>query len=174
MKIVSMFYNFFILALFTACFYHFLFWRYLNSSMTRFSSDILLPFPNSNDLNSHELSSLIFLVWYHEVGWVFSARQVCMQNFTFSSKFPCTVRSYHVCVNVNNLPENQVYISFYNLFGACAFFADCADSKIYQPLVQCLMPARRWIKHYNANWSHNLHWNHFGSISLLLPISLDT
>ena len=38
---------------FTACFYHFLFWRYLNSSMTRFSSDILLPFPNSNDLNSH-------------------------------------------------------------------------------------------------------------------------
>ena len=27
-------------------------------------------------------------------------------------------RSYHVCVNVNNLPENQVY-SFYNLFGAC-------------------------------------------------------
>ena len=54
MKIVSMFYNFFILALFTACFYHFLFWRYLNSSMTRFSSDILLPFPNSNDLNSRD------------------------------------------------------------------------------------------------------------------------
>ena len=38
--------------IFTACFYHFLFWRYLNSSMTSFSSDILLPFPNSNDLNS--------------------------------------------------------------------------------------------------------------------------
>ena len=31
------------LVLFTACFYHFLFWRYLNSSMTSFSSDILLP-----------------------------------------------------------------------------------------------------------------------------------
>ena len=30
----------------------FLFWRYLNSSMTRFFSDILLPFLNSNDLNS--------------------------------------------------------------------------------------------------------------------------
>ena len=55
MKIVSMFYNFFILVLFTACFYHFLFWKYLNSSMTRFSSDILLPFPNSNDLNSCEV-----------------------------------------------------------------------------------------------------------------------
>ena len=52
MKIVSMFYNFFILALFTACFYHFLFRKYLNSSMRRFSSDILLPFPNLNDLNS--------------------------------------------------------------------------------------------------------------------------
>ena len=61
-------------------------------------------------------------------------------------------RSYHVCVNVNNLPENQVY-SFYNLFGACAVFVDCADSKIYQPLVQCLTPARalahKWTK-YNA------------------------
>ena len=43
---------FVILALFTASFYHFLCWRYSNSSMTRFSSDILLPFPNSNDLNS--------------------------------------------------------------------------------------------------------------------------
>ena len=41
-----------ILVLFTTCFYHFLFWRYLNSSMTSFLSDILLPFPNSNDLNS--------------------------------------------------------------------------------------------------------------------------
>ena len=49
-------YLFFILALFTACFYHFLFWRYLNSNMTRFSSDILLPFSNSNDLNSREES----------------------------------------------------------------------------------------------------------------------
>ena len=52
MKIISMFYNFFIPALFTACFYHFLFWRYLNSCMTRISWDILLPFLNSNDLNS--------------------------------------------------------------------------------------------------------------------------
>ena len=34
------------------CFYHFLFWRYLNSRMARFSSDILLPFPNLNNLNS--------------------------------------------------------------------------------------------------------------------------
>ena len=31
-----------------------MFWRYLDSSMTRFSSDILLPFPNSNDLNSRD------------------------------------------------------------------------------------------------------------------------
>ena len=50
-------------------------------------------------------------------------------------------RSYHVCVNVNNLPKNQVY-SFYNLFGTCTVFVDCADSKIYQPLVQCSTPAR--------------------------------
>ena len=42
----------FILELVTACFYHILFWRYLNSSMTSFSSEILLSFPNSNDLNS--------------------------------------------------------------------------------------------------------------------------
>ena len=41
-----------ILVLFTPCFYNFLFRRYLNSNMTSFSSDILLPFPNSNDLNS--------------------------------------------------------------------------------------------------------------------------
>ena len=39
-------------SLFTACFHHFLFWRYLNSSMTSFSSDIMLPFPNLNDLSS--------------------------------------------------------------------------------------------------------------------------
>ena len=36
------------LVLFTACFHHF-----LNSSMTSFLSEILLPFPNLNDLNSH-------------------------------------------------------------------------------------------------------------------------
>ena len=36
-------------------YYHFLFWRYLNSSMINFLSDILLPFPNSNALNSCEL-----------------------------------------------------------------------------------------------------------------------
>ena len=42
-----------ILVLFTPCFYNFLFRRYLNSNMTSFSSEILLPFPNSNDLNSH-------------------------------------------------------------------------------------------------------------------------
>ena len=52
METVSMFYNFLILVLFTAYFYHFMLWRYLNSSMTSFSSDILLLFPNSNDLNS--------------------------------------------------------------------------------------------------------------------------
>ena len=50
----------FILALFTVCFYHFLFWRYLNSTMTRFSSDILLPFPNSNDLNSCVCCTAVF------------------------------------------------------------------------------------------------------------------
>ena len=49
-------------------------------------------------------------------------------------------KSYNVCVNINNLPENQVY-SFYNLFGTCEVFVDCAGSKIYQPLVQCSMSA---------------------------------
>ena len=39
---------------FTACFYYFLFERYLNSSMTGFLSDILLPFLNSNDLMKEE------------------------------------------------------------------------------------------------------------------------
>ena len=47
---------FLILLPFIACFYHFLFWRYLNSSITSFSSYILLPFPNSNDLNSRRWS----------------------------------------------------------------------------------------------------------------------
>ena len=53
MKTVSMFYN-------SSLFYYFLyfvstiflFWRYLNSNMTSFLSDTLLPFPNLNDLNS--------------------------------------------------------------------------------------------------------------------------
>ena len=58
------------------------------------------------------------------------------------AKFPCTIIDPTVCVNINNLPENQVY-SFYNLFGVCSVFVDFADSKIYQPLVQCLMPARK-------------------------------
>ena len=39
---------------FTACFYHFLLWRYLNFSITRFASEILLLFPNLNDLKSRE------------------------------------------------------------------------------------------------------------------------
>ena len=37
--------------MFTAYLYHFLFLRYLNSSGTNFSRDILLPFPNSNNFN---------------------------------------------------------------------------------------------------------------------------
>ena len=48
-----------ILALFTACFYLFLFWRNLNSSMTSFSSDILFPFPNSNGLNKRDIEKLL-------------------------------------------------------------------------------------------------------------------
>ena len=54
MKIVSMSYNPSLLKYFS---HHvsiiFLLWRYLTSSTTGFSSDILLPFPNFNDLNSH-------------------------------------------------------------------------------------------------------------------------
>ena len=52
MKIVSRF-LFFVLALFTAGFNHFLFWTYLNSSMTRSLTNILPPLSNLNDLNSH-------------------------------------------------------------------------------------------------------------------------
>ena len=52
MKIVSRF-LFFVLALFTAGFNHFLLWTYLNSSMTRSLTNILPPLSNLNDLNSH-------------------------------------------------------------------------------------------------------------------------
>ena len=52
--------------LFTDCFYLFLFWRYLNSSMTSFLSDILLPFTNSNDFNSCTVLHLIR--WYDKLG----------------------------------------------------------------------------------------------------------
>ena len=52
MQIVSIFYNSSLF--FTTCFYHFLFWRYLNSRMTSFSPDILLLFPYLNDLNCCE------------------------------------------------------------------------------------------------------------------------
>ena len=55
---------FFILALFTTCFYQFLFWKYLNFSMTRLLSDILFPFPNSNDLNSLAYASRILHFTY--------------------------------------------------------------------------------------------------------------
>ena len=58
---------FFILALFTACFYHFLPWRSLNSSMTRFLLDILLPFPNSNDLNSRGKSNIQLITFRKNV-----------------------------------------------------------------------------------------------------------
>ena len=61
-KTISMFYNFLVLVLFTACFYHFLYWRFLNSSMTSFSSDILLPFLNSNDLNC--LDHVSKITWF--------------------------------------------------------------------------------------------------------------
>ena len=54
MKIVNMSYNSSLLKYFS---HHvsiiFLLWRYLTSSTTGFSSDIVLPFPNFNDLNSH-------------------------------------------------------------------------------------------------------------------------
>ena len=55
-----MFYNLSLFyLLFTACLYHFLFWRYLNSSMTSFLSDILLPFPNLNNLKSCRLGVIV-------------------------------------------------------------------------------------------------------------------
>ena len=66
-------------------FYHFLFWRYLNSSITGFLSEILLPFPNSNGLKnrvvlikvnistlvavSFFLTDLIFIVSFSVCPW---------------------------------------------------------------------------------------------------------
>ena len=47
-------YAFINLVLFTACFYHFLFSRYLTLTKRHFLSDILVPFPDSNNLCSHE------------------------------------------------------------------------------------------------------------------------
>ena len=43
---------FIILVLFTLCFYHFLFSRYPGLSKRHFSSDILVPFPDSSDFCS--------------------------------------------------------------------------------------------------------------------------
>ena len=102
----------FILALFTACFYHFLFWRYLNSSMTRFSSGILLPFPNLIDLKNHEGIHLILsspekkvgiYLWapictkrvimdHTHIGFAFfgrnkKSRSSAFRNFLFLSKY---------------------------------------------------------------------------------------
>ena len=45
---------FIILVLFTVPFYHFLFSRYLGLTKRHFSSDILVPFPDSSDLYSHD------------------------------------------------------------------------------------------------------------------------
>ena len=50
---------------------------------------------------------------------------------------------------ISNLQKNQVN-SFYKLFGPCTVFMDCADTKIYQPLVQCLMAAHKWTEQYNV------------------------
>ena len=52
--------------LFTACFYHFLFWRYLNSSMTSFLSNILVPFPNLNNLSSCAATSSLVGIVLHQ------------------------------------------------------------------------------------------------------------
>ena len=47
-------YAFINLVLFTVHFYHFLFSRYLTLTKCHFLSDILVPFPDSNNLYSHE------------------------------------------------------------------------------------------------------------------------
>ena len=98
MRTVSMFYNFFIIVLFTACFYHFLFWRYLNSSMTSFSSEILPSFPNSNDLNSRSyLVELIPLPYSRGRSTCYSDRlrdfsvtiHRCYKDVYVNNFFPC-------------------------------------------------------------------------------------
>ena len=47
-------YAFINLVLFTVHFYHFLFSRYLSLTKRHFLSDILVPFPDSSNLDSHE------------------------------------------------------------------------------------------------------------------------
>ena len=56
---------FIILVLFTVPFYHFLFSRYLGLTKRHFSLDILVPFPDSSDLYSHECTYLALLCAGH-------------------------------------------------------------------------------------------------------------
>ena len=49
---------FIILVLFTVPFYHFLFSRYLDLKERHFSSDILVPLPDSSDLYSQAIGTL--------------------------------------------------------------------------------------------------------------------
>ena len=75
MKTVSMYYNSFLFPYFLQLLQLvttiFLFWRYLNSSMTSFWSDILPPFPNSNDLNSHVWVAILSLNPMPDKIWCF-------------------------------------------------------------------------------------------------------
>ena len=82
MKMVSMYYNSFLfqyfLQLVTTIF---LFWRYLNSSMTSFWSDILPPFPNSNDLNSHVWVAILSLNPMPDKIWCFKTILLGYQRY---------------------------------------------------------------------------------------------
>ena len=76
---------------------------------------------------------------------------VHIHYFTFKCKFPHTIidPTMFELMYISNLQKNQVN-SFYKLFGPCTVFMDCADTKIYQPLVQCLMAAHKWTEQYNV------------------------
>ena len=63
-----------------------MFWRYLNPSMVIFSSDILLPFPNSNDLNSCESIYCLACICFgikNGAGWWESAKSLDFLKKTY-------------------------------------------------------------------------------------------
>ena len=68
--------------------------------MTRFSSDILLPFPNLNDLNSHAMKKLNY-------EWPLICRQFVYLLLTDN----IAIGTYHGCTNCLNLKMEPKYLT---------------------------------------------------------------
>ena len=77
-------------------------------------------------------------------------------------------RSYHVCVNVNNLLESQLIWLMRSFCGLCRHqhLPSNGAYSARHPLTHLRGSEQSSII---AKQSHNLHWNHFGFISLLFP-----